>query len=87
VLLSSHVLSEVESTCDRVAIGRDGRLARVGGVAELKNIRRHELELTFASAPPLDTFRSLPGLECLDVVSSRACPTRSHAARSSARQP
>src|SRR6185503_5651291 len=50
VFLSSHVLSEVESTCDRVAIIRDGRLARVGGVAELKRIRHHELELTFGVA-------------------------------------
>jgi ABC-2 type transport system ATP-binding protein len=68
VLLSSHVLSEVESTCDSVAIIRDGRLARFGGVAELKDIRRHELELTFAAAPPLDAFRSLPGLERADLA-------------------
>src|SRR5262245_9547912 len=63
VFLSSHVLSEVESTCDRVAIIRDGRLARIGGVPELKDIRRHELALTFAAEPPLDAFRRLPGLE------------------------
>jgi ABC-2 type transport system ATP-binding protein len=68
VLLSSHVLSEVESTCDSVAIIRDGRLARVSGVAALKDIRRHELELTFAIAPPLDAFRSLPGLERVDLA-------------------
>ena len=66
VLLSSHVLSEVESVCNRVAIIRDGRLARIGGVAELKNIRHHELDLTFAAMPPLDAFRNLPGLERLD---------------------
>ena len=63
VFLSSHVLSEVESTCDRVAIIRDGRLARVGAVAELKSIRRLEIELAFATAPPPDAFRSLPGVE------------------------
>src|SRR5262249_45791861 len=32
VFLSSHVLSEVEKTCTRVAIIREGRIARVGGV-------------------------------------------------------
>ena len=63
VFLSSHVLSEVESTCDRVAIVRDGRLARVGGIAELKNIKRHELDLTFAVPPPIEAFRSLPQVE------------------------
>ena len=68
VLLSSHVLSEVESACDRVAIIRDGRLVRIGGVGELKDIRRHELELTFATAPSLDAFRSLPGVERVDLA-------------------
>ena len=60
VFLSSHVLSEVESTCDRVAIIRDGRLARIGGVAELKDIRHHELELTFAAPPPSTPFAACP---------------------------
>ena len=43
VFLSSHILSEVESMCDRVGIIREGRLVRVGGVAELKDIRRHDV--------------------------------------------
>jgi ABC-2 type transport system ATP-binding protein len=67
VFLSSHVLSEVESTCDRVAIIRAGRLVRTGGVAELKRIRHHELELTFGAAPPAEAFRSLAGVERVDV--------------------
>src|SRR6185295_310796 len=48
VVLSSHILSEVESVCERVGIIREGRLVRVGGVAKLKNVRRHEVDLTFA---------------------------------------
>jgi len=69
VFLSSHVLSEVESICDRVGIIRQGRLVRVGGVAELKAMERHELELTFASAPPpADTLRAIPGVVRLDVL-------------------
>ncbi|HLJ82155.1 MAG TPA: ABC transporter ATP-binding protein, partial [Ktedonobacterales bacterium] len=43
VFLSSHILTEVEQTCNRVAIIREGRLVRVGGVAELKDIKRHEV--------------------------------------------
>jgi ABC-type multidrug transport system ATPase subunit len=68
VFLSSHILSEVESTCDRVAIIREGRLARVGGVAELKDIARHELTLTFAGPPPIEAFRGLPGLEQVEAL-------------------
>src|SRR5260370_19858137 len=48
VFLSSHVLSEVEKTCTRVGIIRDGRLVRVGGVAEPKDIKRYEITISFA---------------------------------------
>ena len=68
VFLSSHILSEVESVCDRVGIIRDGRLVRVGGVAELKDIRRHEVDLTFASEPAVDAFRDLAGVERLEAL-------------------
>jgi ABC-2 type transport system ATP-binding protein len=68
VFLSSHILSDVESACDRVGIIREGRLVRVGGVAELKDIRRHEVDLTFAVVPPADEFRLLEGVERLDVL-------------------
>jgi len=68
VFLSSHILSEVESTCDRVGIIRDGRLAHVGSVAELKDIKHHEVELTFTTAPPADAFRAIAGVERVDVL-------------------
>jgi ABC-2 type transport system ATP-binding protein len=68
VFLSSHILSEVESMCDRVGIIREGRLVRIGGVAELKDIKRHELDLTFTGAPPTDAFGALPGVECLEIL-------------------
>jgi len=68
VLLSSHILSEVESACDRVGIIREGRLVRVGGVAEVKDIRRHEVDLTFATEPSADAFRDLAGVERLEAL-------------------
>jgi ABC-2 type transport system ATP-binding protein len=37
VLVSSHILSEVERTCDRVAILHEGRVAALGSVAEIVN--------------------------------------------------
>jgi ABC-2 type transport system ATP-binding protein len=68
VFLSSHILSEVESMCDRVGIIRDGRLVRVGSVAELKNIKHHEVDLTFTTAPPADAFRGVAGVARLEVL-------------------
>jgi ABC-2 type transport system ATP-binding protein len=63
VFLSSHILSEVEQTCSRVAIIREGRLVRVGGVLELKDITRREVIITFAGSVPLEIFKALDGVE------------------------
>ena len=62
VFLSSHVLSEVEKTCSRVAIIREGRIVRTGGVAELKDIKRYEITISFAQPVPADTFKSVDGV-------------------------
>src|SRR5690348_12839633 len=59
VFLSSHILSEVEQTSDRVGIIREGQLVRVGSVAELKDIKRHEVIITFADGVPAEAFKSL----------------------------
>jgi ABC-2 type transport system ATP-binding protein len=62
VFLSSHVLSEVEKTCTRVGIIRDGTLVRIGGVAEVKAIKRYEMTISFASAVSAETFKALEGV-------------------------
>jgi ABC-2 type transport system ATP-binding protein len=62
VFLSSHVLSEVEKTCSRVGIIRDGALVRIGDVAEVKAIKRYEITITFANAVPVDAFKALDGV-------------------------
>lgn len=61
--VSSHVLSEVEELCTRVCIIRDGRLVRIGGIHEVKDIKRSELTILFSSTVPLDVFAKLPGVE------------------------
>ncbi len=68
VFLSSHILTEVEQTCTRVAIIREGRLVRVGGVTELKGLKRHEVTITFANAAPAEAFKSLEGVEQVDAL-------------------
>ena len=68
VFLSSHILGEVEQTCDRVGIIREGRLVRVGGVAELRDIKRHDVTITFVGAAPLAAFQSLEGVEQAEAL-------------------
>jgi ABC-2 type transport system ATP-binding protein len=62
VFLSSHVLSEVEKTCGRVGIIKDGRLVHVGLVSDLKDIKRYEITITFAAPVPETAFNALPGV-------------------------
>src|SRR4051794_20767001 len=66
VFLSSHILSEVEKTCDRVAIIRDGRLVRVDRVEALRDLAHHQVELRFAGEVPTGAFAGLPGVS--DVI-------------------
>src|SRR2546425_1656869 len=70
VFLSSHVLSEVEKTCTRVGIIREGRLVRVGGVAELKDIKRYEITITFAQPVPIEAFAQLEGVAQVEKLSN-----------------
>ena len=62
VFLSSHILSEVEKTCDRVAIIRDGRLVRVDRTTALRDLAHHTVELVFTGPVPASEFESLPGV-------------------------
>jgi ABC-2 type transport system ATP-binding protein len=68
VFLSSHILSEVEQTCTRVGIIREGQLVRVGGVAELKDIKRYEITITFANAVPAEAFKTLDGVAQVETL-------------------
>ena len=66
VFLSSHILSEVEKTCDRVAIIRGGELARVDRTEALRDLAHHQVELVFSGPVPTAEFEALPGVS--DVV-------------------
>jgi ABC-2 type transport system ATP-binding protein len=73
VFFSSHVLSEVERLCDRVAIIRAGRLMAVHDVSELLARRRRRVVLRWRGAAP--DAASLPGLEDVKVDGSRIIGT------------
>src|SRR3989440_7596359 len=68
VLLSSHVLSEVEQTCTRVGIIREGQLVRIGGVTELNDIKRYEITIAFAQPVPADAFAKLEGVAEVEAL-------------------
>jgi ABC-2 type transport system ATP-binding protein len=72
IFVSSHVLSEVEHICDRVAIVREGRLATVSKLEELVGMRAFHVEIEFADGVPTDQLKSVPGLEQLRVEDQRA---------------
>ncbi len=71
ILISSHVLSEVEHVCDRVGIVREGHLATVGKLDQLAGMRAHRIEIVFAGAPPVERLRAIPGFEQLSIEDHR----------------
>jgi ABC-2 type transport system ATP-binding protein len=65
VLLSSHILSEVESLCERVTIIRAGRAVESGSLADMRHLTRTSISADLARPPAgLD---QLPGVHDLDV--------------------
>ncbi|MGI8588806.1 MAG: AAA family ATPase [Chloroflexia bacterium] len=71
VFLSSHILTEVEHTSDRVGIVRAGRLVRVATVQEVTADKRHRVEITLAAPPDeaaLVGLRAAPGVEDVQAV-------------------
>jgi ABC-2 type transport system ATP-binding protein len=65
VLLSSHILAEVEALCDRVTIIRSGKTVETGTLAELRHVRQTRLEVV--TRRPVDVV-NLPGTSMADHV-------------------
>lgn len=60
VLLSSHILAEVEALCDRVTIIREGKTVESGTLAQLRHLTRTTVSI--------ETERPITGLEALHGV-------------------
>ncbi|MGY5133650.1 ATP-binding cassette domain-containing protein [Streptomyces nigrescens] len=65
VLLSSHVLSEVEALCDRVSIIRKGRTVESGSLGDLRHLTRTSVIAELAGPP--NGLASLPGVHGLSA--------------------
>lgn len=67
IFLSSHIIDEVDRTCDRVAIIREGRLVQVDRIETIRGLAFHHVELTFASPVASAVFDGIAGVQ--DVLS------------------
>lgn len=63
VLLSSHILSEVEKMCDRIGIIREGTIVETGTLAEMRHLTRTTIEVQ--TVQPLTDLATLPGVHGL----------------------
>mgnify|MGYP001047238023 CR=1 FL=1 len=70
VLLSSHILSEVEALADRISIIRDGRTVESGTLAQLRHLTRTSISVE--TARPITGLDALPGVHDLHLDGTRA---------------
>lgn len=71
ILLSSHIFSEIDSTCDRIAIIRDGKIVSEFVANDLKHASRKYYNITFGSEAAKDTFLLLgKAIPSLSVIKS-----------------
>ncbi|SCG40200.1 ABC-2 type transport system ATP-binding protein [Micromonospora echinaurantiaca] len=68
VFMSSHVMSEVQQTADRVGIIREGRLVTVARVEELREQAVRKVEIHFADPVTETEFSVLPGVSEVTVT-------------------
>jgi ABC-2 type transport system ATP-binding protein len=69
VFLSSHILSEVEALCDRVAILRAGVLVDLGTLPEMRHLSAWTVEATFDG--PVPELTGVPGVSAVNVDGHR----------------
>jgi ABC-2 type transport system ATP-binding protein len=65
VLLSSHILAEVEALCDRVTIIREGRAVETGTLAGMRHLTRTSIQVDLAG--PVNGLAELPGVHDLQT--------------------
>jgi ABC-2 type transport system ATP-binding protein len=69
VFLSSHILSEVEALCDRIAILRAGHLVEVGTMAQMRHLSALQVEAELDGTPP--DVSNVPGVSGVHVDGNR----------------
>jgi ABC-2 type transport system ATP-binding protein len=70
VLMSSHILADVEALCDRITIIREGQTVESGTLEELRHLKR--IAITVEAERRLTGLEELPGIHDLRVEDRRA---------------
>lgn len=65
ILLSSHILSEVERMCDRIAIIREGIIIEQGTLDEMRHLTRTQITVT--TKDDAETVKNIPGVHAFEV--------------------
>jgi len=69
IFLSSHIIDEVDRTCDRVAIIREGRLVQVDRIEAVRRLAFHHVELSFGGPVAAAVFEPLAGVSDIQAES------------------
>ena len=69
ILLSSHILAEVESLCDRVSIVRSGRVVESGTLTDLRHLTRTSIDVE--TATPVTGIEAMPGVHGVRLDGAR----------------
>ena len=86
VILSSHILAEVEATCDRILIINDGRLVADGTATTLRKQAQNKeiVKITIEDGDRNEIYRSLQGIDSIELVDLLPAHTQSFEVQSKA---
>jgi len=69
VILSTHILSEVQAACDRVLIIREGKLIYSASIETLKNYRnKHSITVALRQPPSIDRLQQIDQVEQVEII-------------------
>lgn len=84
IMLSTHILQEVEAICDRVLIINEGRLVadeRATALREKGNLQIQTIQIELATDPDLDTWKKLPFAENVKSLNNNQFLLETHESR------
>jgi ABC-2 type transport system ATP-binding protein len=67
ILLSSHIFSEVDAVCDRIAIIKDGEIVSTVKTADIKHNENKRYKVTLATPDDYARLVKAPGMECVEM--------------------
>ncbi|ANN62345.1 ABC transporter ATP-binding protein [Brachyspira hyodysenteriae] len=64
IFMSSHIFEEIEKTCDRTAILKDGKLIAIENMEELKSKKNKNFEVIFKTEKDAENFKNQISFKC-----------------------